>query len=191
MKKNLVLLIIVITHFSLCKSQFTEKMETNGKYLIGGQFEFDNNNLVDDDESKIVRRNYSFGAQLGYFFFKNIVMGADINISKFEFDHHDISFLTHKTIELAPFIKYYSPYDFFVFGQIGVGQQEYIESDIFYKIGIGYPIYLAKNISLDISGNYMKRNYTISSYSFYTGNDDQTKYSAVGFLINMGFKIYL
>lgn len=154
------------------KSQTTEK----GRFLIGGESNLNFSSMTYemeyDGESEELGKitTLSFSPHVGYFVIDNLAIGVTFPLSYAKEKDEDKSEYINKTIQFAPFIKFYigkgivKPY---LKGAIGIGKSFSSYNDpvndesekrtakaTSYNLGAGVGIFINKTISIDLELNY-------------------------------------
>ncbi len=187
MKKAL-LMLLILNSFLICKSQQIKISDLKRKFLVGGIIEFDKKNFniesISGTQEKIIRSNFTIGPKVGYFIFKGFALGTDIVFSRDKLTQEGEEPYINNGIQVNPFIRYYTPIKVFAEAQIGYNMDLTSNSTIssFYQFGLGYPIFINENISIDIIGKYYNRKLQYGALN--------TKHIK-GILGTISFQIYL
>jgi hypothetical protein len=163
MKKILVLLFISV--LVLQANGQVEKPITKGHFIVGGTFNFvtDKYDYIDPDgQVSIVREHSIFegGAYLGYFIFNHFFAGLEIDymIKRTDYGH---SINTRDEVIIGPSIRYYLNVGIFSTASVGFGydysgpKNSLTKYRAFqWEVGLGYSLFLNKNIALESIVNY-------------------------------------
>jgi len=174
MKINKAILFVFTCSFLAlsAKSQTTEK----GRFLIGGEsnlnFSSMTYELEYEGESEELGKvtTLSFSPHVGYFIIDNLAIGVTFPFSYAKEKDEDKSEYIEKTVQFAPFIKFYmgkgivKPY---LRGSLGIGKSYSSYNDpvndesdkntaktTSYNLGAGVGIFINKTISIDLGLNY-------------------------------------
>jgi len=152
-----------------------EKPITKGNLLTGGSFSFDNEKYKRTEEDGGVEYKYyddRFKSDFytGYFVLKHFTIGLKVDYQirrRKNTPDYDVIFFDYLT--LNPFFRYYLSFGVFGEGSIGFGfdkwhfEESRGEKNIFnWDVGIGYSLFLNRNIALEpkVSYSYRRRTET-------------------------------
>lgn len=135
----------------------------------------------------------------GYFIMDNLAVGLEFLVSGYS-EKHDDGYDTWKesTFGAGPYIRYYYPLDrFYPFAEVevllGTEKESYNDSDYKYNLFmlgtyLGVSVPLGERVAFDIKTGYAR---VTSSHQGTEMEDYDHKYITGGFVIAMGFSIYL
>lgn len=194
MKKILMLSVLIAFTYMNVLGQI-EKPIKKGNFMIGGGLDFntDKSNYVTDDGLIAVEREHTiFEGNIGfsYFIFNKFSIGIELDYIINRTDYGQ-SISTSDEVIIGPVIRYYTKVGIFAKGAVGFGyyywgpkvdQIKY--RNFLWDIGIGYSLFLNKNIALESIVSYSELRKTAIE-------KDYSNREIRGFNMTIGFKIYI
>ena len=171
-----------------------EKPITKGSFRVGGSFDFsiDKSNYVTDDGLIAVEREHTIfegTIGFGYFIFNKFSIGIELDYIINRTDYGQ-SISTSDEVIIGPTIRYYTKVGIFAKGAVEFGyyywgpkidQIKY--RNFLWDIGIGYSLFLNKNIALESIVSYSELRKTAIEKDY---SDREIR----GFNMTIGFQIY-
>ena len=186
------------TIFTICALIVSSSMAfgqlNKGDFLAGGSFTFStgktkNTAPVANNTSVITETkhtNINFSPKFGVFVADNLAIGAQVGLESYSVDGN----LSHSTVSAGPFIRYYFPVKIFAEGFLGYAGQKFGDGSgaskyngLGYSAGLGYALFLNKNVALEPMVKFV-------GYSTKNAKDSRYKNSDAALLIGIGFQIY-
>ena len=177
---------------------------SKGNFMVGGSGAFSHEKQEFDTGSGVYQEsqtnNYiSFGPSVGYFFTRGLVGGLSVNFSRENQESEMLSNVGRLTQEFSvnPFVKYYLKNGIFGMASVGYGRSRIerrfgdnlstgeTKREFFtWQAGVGYAIFLNKNVSLEPMVNYSVKIDDSDELSDVKERDSR-------FTVGLGFNIFL
>ncbi len=201
MKKRIYFIICLLLFTTLLISQ-TKNYTTKGSIISGGLISAEyykqewNNGLHQMKDFTL-----DFSPYFGYFILNKLNVGLDFTYRFNQVKYIDIDEVLpdiENSYFINPFLRFYIYEGAFLYSKIGFGKTYSKDYDVLaengyflyennylnYNIGVGYSIFLNKNIAIDIIAKY----YSFESKSeVYFNSDDKNN----GFNLSIGFQIFI